>query len=186
MPVVIPPGFFQLSFIHHSPVVGGSDPTWTIGVQGEPTAESVGPLLAWLDDNYATVLNEEYEVTGVRLATADGSTIIPLSVTGTSTGDPAPPNASVLVHKTTGTPGRTNQGRMYWPGCVGHSDVGGNGLIGSSRFLTLGEVAADLNDAFTTASLVPVILHSASSDPTAIGGFDVERKIATQRRRLRT
>lgn len=111
-------------------------------------------------------------------------------IDGTDAGALLPPNCAVLVQKRTGLGGRMNRGRMYLPGISsidGQIDSGGNILPGGvapvqsavDAFFTF------LNTSAGLGTMTPVLLHSASSDPTPVASFVVADRLATQRRRMR-
>lgn len=98
-----------------------------------------------------------------------------------------PPNTAILIKKLTNSAGRKNRGRMYVPGTP-ESITDNVGDIGSSNETGFNTA---LGLFFNQLILVPnvlglVLLHSDDLDaPTPITGFKVDRKVATQRRRLR-
>lgn len=107
--------------------------------------------------------------------------------------DPALVSTSVIVKKTTALVGRQHRGRMYLPPFIlAESDYDSFGVytLVMNGFLTA------MVDAFSTGIRTgstiqdPYILHrvpkvGTAPDPDLITGFQVETRIATQRRRLR-
>lgn len=105
-------------------------------------------------------------------------------VSGGTTGVGAVPNTAMLVRKVTGLGGRSNRGRLYLPG-VSTSVITDTGQIGSTALGDYQEVWDTWLTGLDGEGITPVILHSSSSDPTAITSMRVEPVLATQRRRLR-
>jgi hypothetical protein len=112
------------------------------------------------------------------------------NIVGTNGGSLAPPNCAVLVKKITALGGREGRGRAYLPGISsisGSLDSGGN--FSGANATTVSNAMQALFDQMLADDLIgpvtPVVLHSASSDPTQITSFVCEPKLATQRRRLR-
>jgi hypothetical protein len=105
---------------------------------------------------------------------------------GTVGAAPLPSNCAILVTKTTGIGGRRNKGRMFVPPfSPPEGDVDHNGNI-TSGLTTLQTRYTQWYDGLVGADLDPVLFHNDPDDtPTAITGFLVSSKIATQRRRMR-
>lgn len=104
------------------------------------------------------------------------------AVGGTS-GNPAPPNTSLLVtEQVVGLSGRFN-GRMFWPG-IDEGSIGDGGAIGST-----GPYQAVFNGfqlALNDLGLVPVVLTDMEgASPRTVDTFIVQSVVASQRRRLR-
>jgi hypothetical protein len=99
-------------------------------------------------------------------------------------GDCDPPNTAFLIKKVTAIGGRRGRGRLFYPG-VFSANTSNGGLIDGG---TLSAIQADWDDwqaGAVSASIPPVLLHADSTPPTPILSFDVQQKVATQRRRLR-
>jgi hypothetical protein len=102
-----------------------------------------------------------------------------------------PQNTAWLVHKRTGSGGRSGRGRMYFPG-VWESGVSSTGVVSSS-------VLSTYNPSLTAwltaiAAIVEVgsmhLLHdstgaAALDAPTPVTSLNLDPMVATQRRRLR-
>lgn len=185
MPVVIPPAFAEFSFVYNGPSTTGSNPTWTLGVAGDPLTSSGDALLVWLEEDLLPVTSEIYSLVGIKISTSAGSVTQPLTIDGGLAGTPCPPNSSMLVKKVTSELGRTGRGRMYPPGLLRESDIDNSAHINSASLPGFQLVFDNLMAALITDELLPVVLHSGSSDPTPITRFDVSSLLATQRRRLR-
>lgn len=103
---------------------------------------------------------------------------------------PFPPNVATLVRKVTALGGRRGRGRFYLPGVALMNNVTEAGLIGDTFFNGFQVRLTDWYDALVNETvpgpLGPVLLHSeAPSSPAVITAFELQRKVATQRRRLR-
>lgn len=106
---------------------------------------------------------------------------------GAVSGDSTPPNTAILVHKVTAFGGRQGRGRMFWPGLPEAGMLGSGNLAGTYQ--------ADLQTGFTSfydelvaADLIPTLLHGDTPSPPGPYGilaFNVDARVATQRRRLR-
>lgn len=107
---------------------------------------------------------------------------------GGNVGSPsAPPNVAYLIRKQTGAGGRAGRGRFYHPG-VFEADVNDSGLIGSEQVGIIQTALDAWYDDLTLGDVTPVVLHGAGSPlttPTPITGFELDPRVATQRRRLR-
>jgi hypothetical protein len=94
----------------------------------------------------------------------------------------------MLVHKGTARGGRRGRGRLFIPWCLNNSDIGEDGLIGttsmSSRQSAMNVFLAKL----ATESVPMVLLHdqglTAPGSPDAVTYLNVDKLISTQRRRL--
>lgn len=117
------------------------------------------------------------------------------SVEATPSGVPAtqvlPQNCSLLVRKRTGQAGRANRGRLYFPpGRLADVDITDTGMLDPSAVAT---IQTEVNDIFTIIEPSFVnwkVLHTETAPgvgpaPTTITSFQVDGRIATQRRRLR-
>jgi len=106
---------------------------------------------------------------------------------GTNQGPVVSPNTTFLIRKLTGFGGRTGRGRMYLPGpAEGQVDAGG--LLDAGVRGGLDAAMEDLRNGLVQAGAVPTLLHGAGSPiqvPMPITSFNVDARVATQRRRLR-
>lgn len=196
MALIIPAGFGLLSIGTRTE----GDPEtmyWTCGVDvsGVPFEAAIPEAVS--DEwglSLAAVTSSIVDLVEVRLRLGPvptGPTYLWTgSVAGSSSGSLLPPNCAVLFQKRTGLGGRMNRGRAYVPGISSISatlDSGGNFADGTAVLLseTMEAFWTGLSDLEGIGSVTPVLLHSASSDPTPITEFVCVPKIATQRRRLR-
>jgi hypothetical protein len=200
MPLIIPPGFAQITFTWDGPTIPDGVAQCVFGitlVSGEP------PLTAldrWVAAWVATLEAEQFDTTVFRqasLVTATVGTDRPLGTTGgrdvSETGSPA---TSLLINKITAVRGARAKGRMYPPSLVGPGDFGESGAINNARidalqaaatqFLVLGSTGGG-----TEFDAPMVILQNTEgqspplSPPPEVGALGVNPVIATQRGRLR-
>lgn len=196
MTVIIPPGYAVASI--KTVTLGDPEPmVWTLGLDLSDwilPANLPDFISDCWDDHLDTITSSITDLVQVDVKvgpTVTGPTYTWVGqIPGANPDALLPPNCAVLVQKRTGLGGRMNRGRMYLPGIsviADSLDSGGN--IGPGGVLAVQNAV----DGFITAlgtdgglgSVTPVLLHSASSDPTPIIDFVVAPKIATQRRRLR-
>lgn len=103
---------------------------------------------------------------------------------GNSATESGPPNTAVLVKKTAlGTTNRKG-GRMYWPPVTEGAMISGGILAAGTQGNFDDGLLAMRND-LIAANMDPVVFHEDGSIPTPIAEFLCQRKLATQRRRLR-
>lgn len=112
------------------------------------------------------------------------------TLAGSKAGSAITANTAVLVKKLTGSGGRRNRGRMFFP-CPVEGDVNHQGqLTNLARSEWEADVAKLLPGGVIHTAFgflgEPVLLHEAGSQtPTPITGLVVDPRVATQRRRLR-
>jgi hypothetical protein len=195
MALIIPPGFGQLSY-RFSLTDDPEEMIVTIGV--DIAFGATGPqdkvdqkADAWLARHSPAAMYVGWSFLGCILRTdnSGGASAIfeaPRNQAGSAGGETPPQNCSVLVRKTTAVAGRRNRGRMYLPPYgLGEVDVSKSGMISSALMPTL---QSQVSEGFPGDDFV--ILHEAlgvtpAPPPTPITGLVVDRRIATQRRRLR-
>lgn len=110
----------------------------------------------------------------------------PISGTHSASATPAM-NCSMLVRKRSILIGRKYRGRMYWP-CLTMDEgvVDPMGNIGESYFDAYNALIQGMSEEILLAeSYTPVILHSDATPPTNISSLSLQKRIATQRRRMR-
>jgi len=106
---------------------------------------------------------------------------------GAVAGTTSPPNCCALIRKVTPIGGRQGRGRMYMPG-LSDGNVLDNGVIGSGVVTSLQGHWDDFFDDLVAYPCPPALLHAPGSPtaaPILLTGFQVDSRIATQRRRLR-
>lgn len=115
------------------------------------------------------------------------SALVASGIGGTGAGDPDSPNVSVLLHKVTGSGGRTGRGRMYIPG-VPTAQVSPAGILNTTYVDGVTAAWNAFRVAMDGIGHEPVLLHAPGSpvtDPIGITSFECDQRVATQRRRLR-
>lgn len=193
MPLVIPPGHFQVAF-HFTQVGSGQEAITTIGAQGpdpinpveaasfeDPFAASVLPLVTsdWVHDK-VTWSSAEGTVRETFLSNAGDE--LTAALIGA---------VAILVHKRTARPGRQGRGRMFIPG-PGEGAVDGTGMLTAGRLADWqGAMDAWFLAVNTNSDYNMVLLHNEAVPPAVapapdvINGLDVSPKCGIQRRRLR-
>jgi hypothetical protein len=139
----------------------------------------------------ANIMSTNYHFVGVEVAVGTdsgddlGNYLVPL--TGTDTSQPPPPNCCILVRKNTGSGGRKNRGRMFFPPHIlTESSVDPSGNL-TGAFLTIAQgLFNSWHTSLNTAGYIPLLKHSDAEDQsTIITSFGVQSLMATQRRRMR-
>lgn len=103
---------------------------------------------------------------------------------GGRSGDSCPPNVAFLVRKATALGGRQGRGRFYLPG-IAEGDVDEGGTLSASIRDAASAALGTFHFAASAADVPPFLLHNDSLAPTAITTYNLDVKVATQRRRLR-
>lgn len=204
MPTVVPEGYGQV--IHSMLVTGDVEPmAVTIGMALNGVG-SLPEITEQLHDAFGDFLVPQLPAdmslvqTEIHFNGAGGTGLEifthTLTRTGARPGGSLPNNCAFLVHKRTALAGRRGRGRFYIPGPE-DGNVAGNGILSTALF---DQVQAALNTWFARwgapstplADVRPVVLHShkkleppPTQPPTIITAFQLDTKIATQRRRLR-
>jgi len=107
-----------------------------------------------------------------------------LGFPGTQAAPACPPQVTTLVRKENALVTSRRHGRMNWPG-VNEGMVTSGGSLDSSFRNDLQSKMDTFYDALITATFVPVVFSTLSSDPTQISEFVVSGRVATMRRRNR-
>ena len=194
--MIIPTGFAQANYrFTGSAVALGAEVTMgyiVTGWGGSASEAAVELAGLWnssnMDNLHApNVILSEVEVKFGPNATGE-SGLWSGAIPGTASGVADSPNTSLLVKKITGAGGRAGRGRMFIPGApaekiseAGTLDVTWAGLMDG--------VLSGWYEDQGLAALLPYLLHSEGSPisaPTLITSFTLDRKVATQRRRLRS
>lgn len=187
MPFVIPGGAMQVTMNFTSPTFATGRAATVFGLTGD-TDDLGTVVIAVRDaffDNLGVTMHEAINLESIVVNTdARGETAV-LNHAGERTGALAPPNVCILYKLVTGFRGAANRGRNYWPGQLNDGDINDDGTIDDARWTDLNATVANFFEAITTAEYSIVILHRDGSTPTPINGGGLERKVATQRRRLR-
>lgn len=190
---VIPEGYGQINYIFRGtnlPTGGQITQGFQIlGTEDDPAvyaadAEAAfAPVVALMNNN--TALDRVL----VKLGPNEfgPSAEVASSAEGIDSSEAAPPGASLLVRKRTSFGGRTGRGRFYLPG-LSEDEIDSAGTIGGTTVSDFQSAIDTWAAALVTAEMSPVVLHGPDSPvtiPHTIVGFEVDTKLATQRRRLR-
>lgn len=197
---IIPVGFGQLTFVFL--IDGDTEEMLTsVGVDlseagGDFDAVVEGATATWAESflleqtiacTYVRTVLQVGQDGGDPLVFEDISGLAGLDPTG-----PLPPNVAYLMRKTTTLGGRAGRGRMFLPGIALQGEFEANGTVSDDKLFdmqTRGNqffniMASGNSGAFPDSALV--LLHSgATPAPTTLTGLQAQRKLATQRRRLR-
>lgn len=199
MGAIIPIGFGQARLIFqlagrpagyvvthgYDAAVSGGDFDATVAAENirDQWQDPDGPVVSGMmlqGYTFAGVETTEMTATGPITGSAQAS------LAGTLSGAPLPPNCAMLITKLTGRGGRKGRGRMFFPPF----------LFTENSVDALGNINADLGPSFqamfdaviealTTGGYPPMLLHDDATPPTAITGFRISTRLATQRRRMR-
>jgi hypothetical protein len=195
---VIPAGFYEVAW--HFDVEGADgDVIVTHGVTTGATpdqadwdnlSEAMGHLQARMNGAV------KYRELTARVQAGQIATSISGAFTGSNTQAPSPLNVAVLVQKYTGVPGKQNHGRWFFPGMTDEA-VDRTSLIDATAY---GQWIGSVNDMLAqlfTDGWSTYLLHTfyarvggvqvprADTTPTEVIEWRVQRKVATQRGRLR-
>lgn len=185
MPLIVPPGYSQVSFIHNNPSPTGSKVVWSIGISAPPTEDYLDGFSGWWLGDMAplTAANLTLE----RIEMRNQVAVLERTMADTGLGSAAyyAPQVTALVQKRTGMAGRANRGRMNWPMVLREEDVDAGGTISSGRVTSIQGTADSLMALATSTGDELVLFHSASSDPTIITQLLAAPQTATLRRRNR-
>lgn len=190
----IPAGFAQANFIY----TGTSVPTgaeWTLGLElgisiTDPEAAADALDVAYGLSGLAANLGTGCNLTSILVKFGPDATGPSHTETVSQVGAgglAGPPNAAFLVNKVTLAGGRAGRGRFFMP-CVPEANVDNAGVLGAGVVTAFQD---DLNlfySGVVDRDLFPTLLHGVGSpipSPTSIIGFQLQAKVATQRRRLR-
>lgn len=190
----IPPGFCEATVTIRVP--GDEGPAQVvIGHDNGPAtnAQQIADDLAtvWGSiGNFEAVMTSDHVIESVlvRANFSGPDLFIGEAVVGQPGSDgtsPVPPQVSYLIQKLSGLAGRSNRGRTYLPG-IPEVEVGGDGRLSTGQFDEAQQSANNFRSSLDSFSLPMVILHvDPALTPTSVVDFVVNRKVATQRRRLR-
>lgn len=204
MPLIIPVGYGQA--VYELILTGDSEPM--VVTMGHDLSAYLGDhqeaaeaLHFYFGEHVMPMLPSAYSHTAVDLyvGQAEGPPLVFSSTGAPVAGDGGaafiPQNSALLVRKRTDLAGRRGRGRIYLPG-VEEALVDGAGNL-TPAAVTGYQTQLDnwfeaLNDTSTEPfpHIPAVILHRSEGEgaeppPTTVASFQLEDKIATQRRRLR-
>jgi hypothetical protein len=194
MTLVIPPGYAQAAWRFEC--AGDPEPMITTcgiavsGFAGDFTAAANEMADNFTDAWPAASINEAWTFIGVVLRVGqDGAPPIiaeaARSVVGTSDTSTLPSNCSYLVKKSSARGGRPGRGRMFVPPFgLPEGEVDPNGAISGAHLAVAQGLIDDWFDPISA-----FILHDSTApggtDPSEVTNMVVDRRIATQRRRMR-
>lgn len=199
MPVVIPEGFGQFVLRWSSPNFDSGGAATVLGF-GRP-----GPGIMPLEEfayvigaAHATYLrplmDSQTSLASIYYADATTSGEIQVGEAGGRSGEAAAPNVALLTTYVTSAKGRRGRGRSYWPSMIGATDAAETGLLGTGRLQTLTDafegfwediIEEDVADQVVLQRDEPGQVTPPLSPPPVVTGRIVQRRVATQRRRLR-
>lgn len=188
--VIIPFGFAQATFF----MEGSGAPTGAAVTMGLDPATGLSPAtvaasleLIW-DTRISPIQIQNVDVTNIRVKfgpnTSGPSVDRPVTLGGNLVTAQAPPNVALLVQKATGLGGKKGRGRLYLPG-IPEVEIDQGGNISGSYFASCQTAWNGFYNDLVAADIPMVLLHTGSSDPTAVTELVVSALAATQRRRLR-
>lgn len=185
MGYIIPPAFSRITFSYRASNASGSLPSWGVGCEGAPDGDILAGLVDWYYDNMQGASTSDSYCESVEMRNDEIALVAPVNAVGVSTGASAPPNLAALIKLESGRVGRSNRGRIYWPGVLTDENVTPTGAMTTALQEGLQEVWVSLVDYLAEDERGIVILHSAVGDPTPVVYSNVQSLCATQRRRLR-
>jgi len=190
MPVIIPPGFGEVTF--HSTVNSGKAINTVYGVVlgSVPTQTELNTLSTAFGAPWTNILSTNSAYVGCRLLIGQdgGPPTILESVSGAGAGGRGsamcPPQVQHLIRKGTNIASRQGIGRTFVPDVV-EGNVTDTGVINSTeqtlcQTFATAVFAALLAGAFDGMCL----LHSDSREPDVVESYVTETKVATLRRRF--
>lgn len=190
MPLIIPSGFSQVTFLFTGVAVpSGAAMTLGINHPADTAADVIASTVgqAFVDEIMPDMVDD---VTLASVLCKKGpnatgqSAEVAFGDAGGSASAPASPAVALLIKKQTNFGGRSQRGRFYMPG-LPEAAITPGGDLESGNQAGWQTRYDDLYTALDSAGYTPVLLHSNSSDATTLTGFVVDARVATQRRRQR-
>lgn len=189
----IPEGYAQVN-LRWAPLGGGHVPETTFGISAlEPlTAVQIADLVATelTESTFCEDLSTQATIKSVYVKMGPNETGVfyekAVTVSGTDTQQPVPPNCGILVRKSTGMGGRANSGRWFIPGAP-ESSSPGNGTLLPAWTATWEANWNAFRLGLQGADIPMVLLHSverSGQSPLIIDQLSVTGRLATQRRRM--
>jgi hypothetical protein len=199
--LIIPPGFAQVVFRHdftgdeeEMVCTIGFDVSANSGTQEAIVTSVSGLWSTWIMGFASNQLVHTY-ATGYFGQDGGPPAVVDGDDEDTAGGDASetlPPNSAYLVRKRTDLAGRRGRGRFYIP-CPDETQVDRNGFIAGAWITAIQANLDDMHAAYASVpggAVVPVVLHRSEGAgiepvPTPIESFQLDGRIATQRRRMR-
>jgi hypothetical protein len=139
-----------------------------------------------LESLIVPIMDTDWASTSVRIIDNDNVHEVAAAFSGDRPGASPPPSVCTLIRKRSSLRGRRHSGRIYWPGLLHSDDIDENGFIKPARLDTIDTTFQDAFSAMATDGVVLAILHNDPDEPpTNVSAGIIDRKVATQRRRLR-
>lgn len=188
MTIIIPEGFAQATLFYRSGTFasGNAATVLAFGIGDKTVQELADSLSVNFKANLLPLMNSEITYVGLRAVTATDGADKTEATQGGRSGDCSPPQVTLLVKKTGTGRGPQVRGRNYWPGFLNDGDVDDSGNVVDSRLVALSSAFNAFGTAMSDDLFPGFILHNESdTDPTPINGGGVEKRVATQKRRIR-
>lgn len=197
MGVRIPVGFGQISVeFHHALIPRPMVITFGIDAPASPDpsfiADEIAAMLTAANRPFLpSAMGTQYTLGPVKCSVQQELGVLTEYGTATYVGSNAavtqlPPNNAMLVQKRSGVGGRGGRGRMYVPPVAFvEGDVDNAGLMTTTLRNTTNTQWANVLAALDLAGYGMWILHEGFGAPVQVTALNVERKLATQRQRLR-
>lgn len=191
MPVVIPPGFGQVTT---KCVVGASGRAFTnvagIKIIDTFTQTDFNNLSSAIGTAWKGILTTGSLFSGIRMLEGnDGPETVWESTSGAGAGTRATgtfqtPQVQFLIKKQSSLSGRKFQGRLFIPD-VKESDVDDIGNVAAGTITALGTFITNITTGFANGSAFDgmVLLHQDDTVPTELAFLSVSPRVATLRKR---
>jgi hypothetical protein len=193
MPLIIPPGYAQLTVKFHAGSTGRACVSvFGVAVATPPTITDLNAFSTSLSAYYRGQIKSPGTYDGIRaLIGQDGGDPVELnSVAGAGAGttnvEMVPPQVMVLLRKTTALAGRRNRGRTFWPD-LQETHVTSAGALSSTMLTSLTTTASDILSLFSAGTVFDgmVLLHATGdTDPTPVTAYTPDPMVATLRPRF--
>jgi len=194
MPTIIPAGFLMVVHDLSSSTFesGAGAVTYGVDVGGAGDNQTATGLLhTAFTTEVMPAMDSSIGCTGTRTYSAAFSFQAGPAVQGGASRTLPAPNTALLVRKVTARRGRRAQGRFFLPGLVGNNNFSEAGLLTPEHMTSMSTVLSDWYNAIIDAGMLPVILQGDEGStppldpPPPVTSFQVQQRLATQRRRLR-
>lgn len=199
MPLIIPPGFVQASFVF-SGVPGTAPYVTTLGIDSSDWGGDFVGLANTLKTDYFNAFgartNNDLTLDRVTLYIGDDgpsgsvdSDTPPIPMTASA--EMAPTAMALIVRKQTASYGRRGRGRMFLPGTCPENVINENGGIQGGYVTTINTALGVFYTALTEGVLTepvrpPVLFHgTAPADPDPITAFTLAPLVGWIRGRIR-
>lgn len=194
MPVIIPPGYMQITYNWTSPNFVTGRAATVFGVQyGLPVEVAANTFGNAAETALLPVMDTTVELSTVEAITETQGAEIAVGVAGADQLTAPPPNVATLVRKLTDRRGRRAQGRLFFPGMIDEADVSELGVFLPAA-LTIIQTAVsawltEIEGSGETGGMVILQNSEGISEPLdpppSVTGLVVDSRVASQRRRLR-